>query len=139
MPFSFFVFELVTSFAQSEIDSLRTSNDELLTLNANAAAACSQLREVATRDEATISELQGLLEEQQRQQAEASGTMAAAEQQLQQISQRALHLGQELAQRQAQVDDLQVMCSTLPHLSNAHSFLLSAAIAGSGSSVDSVA
>jgi hypothetical protein len=121
--FPFFAFELVTSYAQSEIDSLRTSNDELLTLNANAAAACSQLREVATRDEATISELQGLLEEQQRQQAEASGTMAAAEQQLHQISQRALQLGQELAQRQAQVDDLQVMCSTLPHLSNAHLFL----------------
>jgi hypothetical protein len=130
---------LVTSYAQSEIDSLRTSNDQLLTLNANAAAACSQLREVATRDEATISELQGLLEEQQRQQAEASGTMAAAEQQLQQISQRALHLGQELAQRQTQVDDLQVMCRTPPHSSNAHLFLLSAAIAGSGSSFDSVA
>jgi hypothetical protein len=124
---------------QSEIDSLRTSNDEYLTINAAAAAACFQLREVAARDEATISELQGLLEEQQRQQAEASGTMAAAEQQLQQISQRALQLGQELAQRQVQVDDLQVICRPLHHSSSVHSFLLSAAIAGSGSSIDSVA
>jgi hypothetical protein len=36
--------------------------------------------------------------------------MAAAEQQLQQISQRTLQLGHDIVQRQGQVDDLQVPC-----------------------------
>jgi len=106
---------------QAEIKSLRVANAQLLKLNAEAAAACSQLQEVATRDEATIQELQGLLEEQQRQQAEAGTTMAAAEQQLQQISQRALQLGQDVAQRQALVDDLQVQ----PTHCNQFDFLIS--------------
>ena len=94
---------------QEEIESLRLANAQLLKLNVDAAAACTQLQDVAARDEATIQELQGLLEEQQREQAEAGVTMAAAEQQLQQISQRTLQLGQDILQRQAQVDDLQVL------------------------------
>ena len=103
---------------QAEIESLRVANAQLLKLNAEAAAACSQLQEVATRDEATIQELQGLLEEQQRQQAEAGATMAAAEQQLQQISQRALLLAVEVAQRQAQVGEAQVHLMPLSNCCN---------------------
>ena len=104
---------------QAEITSLSVANAQLLKLNAEAAAACFQLRDVATRDEATIQELQGLLEEQQRQQAAAAATMAAAEQQLQQISQRALLLAVEVAQRQAQNDGAQVHFMPLSHCCNA--------------------
>ncbi len=92
-------------------------------MNSDAGAACLQLQDVATRDEATIQELQELLEEQQRQQTEAGVTMAAAEQQLQQISQRTLQLGQDVAQRQGQVDDLQVPCMSHAHCLNIHSLL----------------
>jgi hypothetical protein len=63
---------------------------------------------VAARDETTIQELQELLQEQQRQEEHARLTMAAAELQLQQISQRSIELGQELTQREEQVADLQV-------------------------------
>jgi hypothetical protein len=94
---------------QEEISSLRAANTHLSTLNADAAAACAQLQEVAARDETTIQELQALLEEQQRQQTDAGATMAEAERQLQHISQRALQLGHDVTQRQAQIDDLQVI------------------------------
>ncbi len=107
---------------QEEIASLHEANTLLMRLNSDAGAACLQLQEVATRDEATIQELQQLLEEQQRQQADAGATMAAAEQQLQQLSQRTLQLGQDVAMRQGQVDELQVSLVLLYHFSNVYSF-----------------
>ncbi len=103
---------------------MQAANDVLLISNSDAGAACLQLQDVAARDEATIQELQELLEEQQRQQAEAGVTMAAAEQQLQQISQRTLQLGHDIVQRQGQIDDLQVPCMSHVYCSSVDSILL---------------